>query len=207
MKFQKWSEKTTLLSLALSLIYTVAYVVPIYFNSIPSEYQKSLRDLNLAIWVYFAVDFVILFLASDLKRSFIRKHFLDLLMVALPFFRVLRGLRALLFAGRATLRNTQNFLKYVPWLFGIGALLMILVMGAAVLEVERYAPGAKIVNAPDALWWAFTTVTTIGYGDVYPVTTEGRLITGILIIFGVTMVSTLTATFAAWILTQTKTKA
>jgi voltage-gated potassium channel len=85
-------------------------------------------------------------------------------------------------------------------------MLMILVMGAAVLEVERFAPGAKILNPGDALWWAFTTVTTIGYGDVYPVTGEGRLITAILIIFGVTMVSTLTATFAAWILSLTNKK-
>jgi len=144
-----------------------------------------------------------MYVASKDKKRFTTTHFLDLLMVLLPFFRSLRGLRAFLFAGRATLRNTQDFIKAVPYLLGFGALLMIMVMGAAVLEVERFAPGAKILSSGDALWWAFTTVTTIGYGDVYPVTTEGRLITAILIVFGVTMVSTLTATFAAWILSLT----
>jgi len=90
--------------------------------------------------------------------------------------------------------------RFVPAFLGSAAFLMIVVMGAAVLDVERNAPGANITSTQKALWWAFTTVTTIGYGDVYPVSTEGHLITALLIIFGVASVSTLTATFAAWIL-------
>ena len=89
---------------------------------------------------------------------------------------------------------------------GVTGALLVIIMGAAVLEVERFAPGANIVNGPDALWWAFTTVTTIGYGDVFPVTNEGRVITAILILFGVGMICTLTATFAAWILSLVKTE-
>jgi len=79
---------------------------------------------------------------------------------------------------------------------------MIVIMGAAVLDIERNAPGSNIHTPIDALWWGLVTVTTIGYGDKFPVTDEGRLIAGVLIIFGVAMISTLTATFAAWILSH-----
>lgn len=68
------------------------------------------------------------------------------------------------------------------------------------LDIERFAPGSRITTPGDALWWGLITVTTIGYGDVYPVTAEGRLVAGVLIIFGVAMISTLTAGFAAWLL-------
>ena len=82
------------------------------------------------------------------------------------------------------------------------ALLMIIIMGAAILDIERSAPGANIHTPMDALWWGLVTITTIGYGDKFPVTTEGRLVAGVLIIFGVAMISTITASFAAWILSQ-----
>lgn len=73
-------------------------------------------------------------------------------------------------------------------------------LSEAVLEIERFAPGGHIKTPSDALWWALVTVTTIGYGDMYPVTTEGRLVAGVLIVFGIAMISALTASFAAWIL-------
>ena len=72
------------------------------------------------------------------------------------------------------------------------------------LDIERFAPGSRIKTPGDALWWGLITVTTIGYGDVYPVTAEGRLVAGVLIIFGVAMISTLTAGFAAWLLSMDK---
>ena len=83
---------------------------------------------------------------------------------------------------------------------------MIVIMGAAILDVERGVPGSHIQTPSDALWWGLVTVTTIGYGDVYPVTMEGRLVAGVLIIFGVAMISTLTGSFAAWILTNDETE-
>ena len=77
-------------------------------------------------------------------------------------------------------------------------------MGAAILDIERFAPNSNIRTPGDALWWGLVTVTTIGYGDKYPVTTEGRLVAGVLIIFGIAMISALTGAFASWILSQTE---
>ena len=86
------------------------------------------------------------------------------------------------------------------------AVLMIVIMGAAILDIERGAPGATIKTPMDALWWGLVTVTTIGYGDKFPVTTEGRLVAALLIVFGVGMISALTASYAAWILSSDSTE-
>ena len=82
---------------------------------------------------------------------------------------------------------------------------MMLIMAAAVLDVERLAPNSTIHTTGDALWWSLVTVTTIGYGDKYPVTGQGRLLAAVLIIFGIGLVASLTGYFASWIIKQTHT--
>ena len=62
------------------------------------------------------------------------------------------------------------------------------------------AEGANITSAGDALWWAFTTVTTVGYGDRFPVTTEGRAVAVVLMVAGIGVVGAVTAAVASWIL-------
>ena len=66
-----------------------------------------------------------------------------------------------------------------------------------VLEAECNVTGAKIKNAGDALWWAVTTVTTVGYGDVYPITTAGRYVGVITMFVGIAVAGSLTATMAS----------
>jgi voltage-gated potassium channel len=70
----------------------------------------------------------------------------------------------------------------------------------AVLDAERNAPDANITTAGDALWWASTTVTTVGYGDRFPLTTEGRFIAVGLMLVGISLVGSLTAVIAAWMI-------
>lgn len=204
MELDAWQRKTAVADVSLSLVYTIAYVLPIYFYAMPAYLKDIFKIINYLIWAFFAIDYVVQFFLSQRKNQYFRTHLLELLTVILPFFRAVRALRALLFAGRATLSSANTFIKSIPIVLGLTGALLVIIMGAAVLEVERFAPGANIVNGPTAIWWAFTTVTTIGYGDVYPITNEGRFITAILILFGVGMVSTLTATVAAWILSMVK---
>lgn len=204
MDLEVWQKRTGVADIVLSLAYTTAYVVPIYFYSTPAYLKDILRTITYLIWAFFVIDYVFQLWLSKGRSQYFRTHLLELVTVLLPFFRAARALRALLFAGRATLRSASNLIKSIPIVLGITGALLVIIMGAAVLEVERFVPGANIINGPTAIWWAFTTVTTIGYGDVYPITNEGRLITAILILFGVGMVSTLTATFAAWILSLAK---
>ena len=80
-----------------------------------------------------------------------------------------------------------------------GAVVLVYAGSLAILQAERYQPGAKITGFGDAVWWAVTTVTTVGYGDLAPVTTMGRVVAVALMIGGITLVGTVTATLASWI--------
>ena len=187
-------------TLILSLLYTITYVTPIYFYPMNHSLVEVFRWSNYLIWALFLFDYLIQLYLSSNRRKFFTTHFVELFLVIVPFFRPLRGLRALLFTSKASFSSKKSYIKSIPILIAVTTVLMILIMGAVILEIERFAPGSHITTPSDALWWALVTVTTIGYGDVYPVTTEGRLVAGVLIVFGVAMISALTASFAAWIL-------
>jgi len=200
MRLAKWQKKTALPTLVLSLLYTATYAYPIYFYPVSYTVSRLCDYMNYFIWAIFVADYIIQFSLASSKSKFIRKNLFDLFVVALPFFRPIRALRALVFTTRAGARSKKALIRSLPLLISATAILMIIIMGAAILDIERFAPGSNIKTPADALWWGLVTVTTIGYGDRYPVTAEGRLVAGILIIFGVAMISTLTASFAAWIL-------
>ena len=78
------------------------------------------------------------------------------------------------------------------------AALVVFIAAVAELGAERGHPGATIESFPDAVWWAFETVTTVGYGDMVPETVKGRLIAIALMIAGVALLGVVTATLASW---------
>ena len=80
---------------------------------------------------------------------------------------------------------------------------MIIFSAVAILQVET-APNSNIKTAEDAIWWAYATITTVGYGDVFPVTTEGRIIAAALMTVGVGLFGTFTAFLASWFVTEKK---
>nr|MBA3233489.1 two pore domain potassium channel family protein [Propionibacteriales bacterium] len=80
-----------------------------------------------------------------------------------------------------------------------GALpLVVFVAAVAMLDAERGAADANIESFGDAAWWAVTTMTTVGYGDRFPVTTEGRLIASALMLAGIALLGVVTAALASW---------
>jgi pimeloyl-ACP methyl ester carboxylesterase len=78
--------------------------------------------------------------------------------------------------------------------------LVLFVSSLAVLDAERDAERASIVTFPDALWWAMTTVTTVGYGDFFPVTRRGRMVAGGLMLAGIALLGVVTASLASWLI-------
>jgi voltage-gated potassium channel len=83
------------------------------------------------------------------------------------------------------------------------AILMIIFSSIAILQVEN-DPNSNIKNAEDALWWSFVTITTVGYGDKFPVTTEGRIIAMVLMTVGVGLFGTFTGFIASWFVNSSK---
>ena len=78
--------------------------------------------------------------------------------------------------------------------------LLSFVAALGVFEAERDAPDASITTMGDAVWWVLTTITTVGYGDRYPVTVEGRLVAVGLMVAGIAILGTVTAAIATWFL-------
>jgi voltage-gated potassium channel len=84
------------------------------------------------------------------------------------------------------------------------AVLLVFCGALAMLDAERTDPGAQIRTFGDALWWATTTILTIGYGDRVPVTTEGRFVAVGLMISGVLLFGAVTASFATWLIDRVR---
>ncbi|MGE0021904.1 MAG: potassium channel family protein [Draconibacterium sp.] len=85
------------------------------------------------------------------------------------------------------------------------AVLLIIFSSIAILQVEN-APNSNIQTAEDAIWWSYVTITTVGYGDKFPVTTEGRIIASVLMTAGVGLFGTFTAYIASLFVTDKKTE-
>ncbi|WP_235506503.1 ion channel [Terrabacter sp. Root181] len=120
--------------------------------------------------------------------------------MALPLLRPLRLLR-LLALVRILDRSAANNLAGRVLVYVAGAASVAVGLGAlAVLDAERAAGGANITTIGDALWWASATVTTVGYGDRFPVTGEGRAVGVVLMVVGVAVVGSVIASVTSWIL-------
>jgi len=144
---------------------------------------------------------------SEDRRGFIRGHIRDLVVVVVPILRPLRLLRLITMLhtlnryGASTVRGRVGI--YVAG----GSGLIIFIGALSMLDHERGAEGANIETFGDALWWAMTTVTTVGYGDRYPVTTTGRFIGAAVMIAGIAVLGTVTASIATWLIERVRAEA
>lgn len=175
------------------------------------EVRSILDYADYAVCVLFFLDFVAsLWTAQNRWRYLYSWGWLDLLSsiptldvgrwgrVARVFrvFRVLRGLRATKLLTSVVLKHrTQNTFLAAT----LVALLLIVFCSIAVLQFED-VPDGNIKTADDAIWWAFATITTVGYGDRYPTTGEGRFVAAILMCAGVGLFGTFSGFLAAWFL-------
>ena len=114
---------------------------------------------------------------------------------ALRFLRIFRLLRR----SRALARFTEAFREARSELmvFGTTAFIMLFVAAAGIYQFEHEAQPEAFSSIPESLWWAIVTLTTVGYGDVYPVTPMGRLFTGLVMIVGLRVVAGLTGVIAS----------
>ncbi|MGA8331344.1 MAG: potassium channel family protein [Mycobacterium sp.] len=156
--------------------------------------------VDWAIWGLFVLDyFVRLYLATN-RWHWFRQHLLDFAIVTLPLLRPLRLLRLLVLIEVLQKAVGDAFRGRIVIYTVSGVLLLIYTASLAVFDKERYQHGATITSFGKALWWSTTTVTTVGYGDVYPVTNTGRAIAVLLMLGGIGLVGVVTAALASWII-------
>ena len=125
-------------------------------------------------------------------------------MIVLPLLRPLRLLRLIPLLSVLNRRAQTGLRGRVAIYVAGGASLLAFVAAIAVLDVERSSPDANITDFGDAIWWAVTTMTTVGYGDRYPVTSIGRLVAFALMVGGIALLGTVTATLASWLVERVR---
>lgn len=197
-RVEQWERRTEVPLLLLALAFLVAYAWPILDPEIDRDLKNLLSVASWTVWGAFLVDFVIRLALAEGRGRYALRHWYDVALVLLPMLRPLRLLRALALArilGRTVAHNRADRITF----YVAGATLATIGLGAlAVLDAERGTPDANITTFGDALWWATATSTTVGYGDYYPVTTEGRLIAVGLMLVGIALLGSITAAIASW---------
>lgn len=160
------------------------------------EVTRLIGWLDIGVCAILFVDVVLRWRAAPDQRAFWKWGWMDLL-ACIPVIEPLRALRLLrvfwVIRVFKALRSMQHLATLVVGrraqdgaTAGILLIVMLLMTSAlAVLNFEQEAEGATIKEAGDAIWWAFITITTVGYGDFYPVTPGGRMVAIVLMVSGV----------------------
>ena len=156
--------------------------------------------VDWAIWGLFVVDYVVRLCLADNRWHWFLRHLLDFAIVTLPLLRPLRLLRLLVLIEMLQKAIGDAFRGRIVVYTVSGVVLLIYTSSLAVFDKERYLHGATINSFGKALWWSITTVTTVGYGDVYPITNAGRVIAVLLMMGGISLVGVVTASLASWII-------
>ncbi len=211
---KKMNEETTEelgyfnIIISILTIYVLGALIIETFFVLPIEISKLLNFIDNTICFIFLFDFAIRFKKAKNKMKFMRWGWIDLLS-SIPFMnyfrlgRILRLVRVL-----RIIRAFRSSKKLIEYLFrnkvkgaftsvSIFAVMLIIFSSIAILQVET-AKESNIKTAEDALWWAYVTITTVGYGDKFPVTTEGRIIAVILMTAGIGLLGIFTAFASSW---------
>lgn len=190
--------------MAASILFLAAYAAPIVRPDLPRGVLFACSAIAWSTWMLFAVDFLVRLTLARERRSYLAKHWLDLLIIALPLLRPLRLLRLVTLLRVLNRRATTGLRGRLAVYVTGGAALLAFCGALAVLDAERANPEANITNFGDAVWWAITTMTTVGYGDRYPTTGIGRLAAVALMVGGIAVLGVVTATVASWLVEQVR---
>ena len=192
-----WTKLSPTFLQVLGVIFLAGYAWPIINPNLSPALHSLCNWTLFIIWVFFAFDYFARLSVADNKRLFVRKNLLDLAAVALPFLPLLRAIRALAAVTVLSRRNRGSRSQQVTTSVVTLAFATWFVAGLAVTEAERHVDGSNIQGVGDGWWWAITTMATVGYGDTYPVSTQGRIVGTALMIMGVALLGTITASIAS----------
>jgi voltage-gated potassium channel len=196
--------------LVLSVYLLGALLVDTIFT-LPPQTSRLLNIIDNILCIFFLVDFLVRFRKAKDKLQFMKWGWIDLvasipmvdflragrIVRVLRVIRIIRAFRTLHYVFRFIFQNKAKGTFATAFTL---ALLLLIFSAIAILQVE-HDPASNIRTAEDAIWWAYVTITTVGYGDKFPVTQEGRIVAAVLMTGGVGLFGTFTAYVASWFVT------
>ncbi len=212
-RFERLERATDLPLALLALLIVPALVLEEHATSV--LLKEVAAGINWIVWLAFCAEYVGKLWIAPSRRHYVRHAWFDLSIIVLspPFLvpqamqgaRAIRVLRLLRFVRAAAvaaigLREAAQGLRHKSFHYVALATTVVIGLGAiGIFAVER-GQNNNIQSVGDALWWAVVTTTTVGYGDVSPVTGEGRLIAVALMIVGIGFIGVFTATITSFFL-------
>jgi voltage-gated potassium channel len=198
-----------------SLAFLALLVIPVLVvedRAASAEVRSAARTLNWVIWLAFAADFLIRW-ATDRRWRFLRESWFDLILIlltppvlpeSLQGIRALRVLRLVRVGAMVGIGLRSARRAFGPRKFHLVAMFAAatVLLGAAGVFLFEGGENRSIQSFEDAIWWAIVTATTVGYGDVSPITTEGRVIAVMLMLIGIGVIGVFTATVASHFFAQ-----
>jgi voltage-gated potassium channel len=193
------------------LVATLA-VIPVMVIEVEASSSGSRKVAfvaNWVIWMIFVAELIFILTVAPRKKAALRAHWLDALIIVVtaPLFvrflaslrlirlvRFLRLLRLTAIVSRAVQRERHVSSGATFRLVAVLTIAIVVLAGS----VEALVDSGDFPSTWDGIWWAMVTVTTVGYGDIYPKSVDGRIIAMVVMLFGIGFLSVLTATVASY---------
>lgn len=202
-----WDRRVDWPLTGLAVVFLAVYTWQVLQRSLSPGAHEALDVVLTVVWVLLGVDYLVRIALARRRWRYVGTHVLDLLILLLPVLRPLRALRVVTVIGVLNRQLRDDFRGRVA-VYVVGTVTLVgFVSALGVLDAERDAPGATITTFGEALWWTITTISTVGYGDRYPVTFEGRVVAATLMIAGIALLGVVTASIASWFLANIRSTA
>lgn len=214
MEIEKQPPKLGVLNILVLVlsVYVLLSLLVATFIKLPVETNRLLNYVDNIICIFFLAEFFVRFFKAESKVQFMKWGWIDLIssIPMLDSFRAGRTLRLIrLLRIIRAFRSTKNLINHIFHrkaqgtftMVAVIAILVVIFSAISILQVED-DPNSNIKTAEDAIWWAYVTVTTVGYGDKFPITTEGRIIAAFLMTTGVGLFGTFAGFVSSWFLSK-----
>jgi len=196
---KRWDRAAIWPMIVASLVFLIGYSWLVLQPDMPHALYVGVVAVLAVVWLAFVVDYVTRLILTERKWRFVRRNLLDLASIFIPLVRPFRLLFDL--SRLPVLRGDSgtHLRRRIVIVAAAFVVTFVYVISLSVYSVERGAPHANITSFGNAVWWACVTMATVGYGDYYPVTVLGRILAVLLMMGGVAIVGTATATIVSFL--------
>ncbi|MFC8243295.1 potassium channel family protein [Streptomyces chartreusis] len=199
--YANWEQRTEIPLFLASLLFLGAYALQVLAVDMPSTWRDLCAYTMITLWALFAADYVVRWrLSGQGLPRFIRTHFLHSVVVVLPLLRPLRIVPLYDVVQRRQDKPRLSLHARVIAYASLSTVLLGFAGSLAIYQHERGAPGSTIRTFGDSLWCTAATLSTVGYGDVAPVTGGGRIIATGMMMGGLALLGAVTGSFSSWLL-------